>query len=218
MRPGTKIKIQSFFNELKNKFERFKNSFNKKYIIYTGMVVAFIFLIIIIYNIYRSFIYVNPDVPSDYAEYNRNTIFSINKIYMFSSANATNNTTNKALWNLNLHQFTDLGLYINCASTRDEDESTIKKLYITNVKFSDSISGNPNLYYKDIRNFGKLDKIDDNLITDRLNYDVLDPNNDIDYTKPQIKSDGSVPITLSYINYNFKENVIISDTRNSSCV
>ena len=100
----------------------------------------------------------------------------------------------------------------------DDEDYYSKKTEKTNVKFSDSISGNPNLYYKDIRNFGKLDKIDDNLITDRLNYDVLDPNNDIDYTKPQIKSDGSVPITLSYINYNFKENVIISDTRDSSCI
>ena len=119
MRPGTKIRIKSFFNEFKNKFNNMKNGFNKKYLIYSSIVFVFILLIIIIYNLYRSFIYKNPDVPSDYANYNKNTIFSISKIYMFSGADATQNTTNKALWNLNVHQYTDIGLYITPSKTRN---------------------------------------------------------------------------------------------------
>lgn len=211
MKPGTRIKIESFLNKQKDKFSKLKSSLTKKSVIYTSIIAIFILLIIVIFVIYRNVSSNKSNIPSDYAEYNRSTIFEVNNIYMYSSADATSNNTNKALWNLNLHQFTDISISLKISPTKNTSESSIKKLYITNVKISDSIKGNPNLYYKDIREFGKLSKNDDNKIDNRLDYEILDPESQIDYSKPQFKSDASMPITLTYINNDFKENAIVAD-------
>ena len=67
---------------------------------------------------------------------NTRTIFSIDKIYLYSSAGATENVENRAVWNINPYQFTDIAIYIN--NRRDENfnyENTIKELYIDNIKF-----------------------------------------------------------------------------------
>ena len=168
---------------------------------------------------------------ADMASLNSKQTFSIDKIYLYSSANATNNETKKSMWNLNVYQFTDIALYI----------------------------GTPNLHYKNLFEFGKFNLETENLITDRLNYQVLEPtkvdsksniiNNTIsteitdtndnvettslntdlsnsinnsydissaetlDYSKPQIYSDASNPITLEYMNL-IKSNYLVSDIEN----
>ena len=48
-----------------------------------------------------------------FASFNKSTVFSIDGIYMFSSAGATTNIDPKPEWNLNIFQFTDIALYIN---------------------------------------------------------------------------------------------------------
>ena len=119
--------------------------------------------------------------------------------------------------------------------------------------------GTPNLHYKNLFEFGKFNLETENLITDRLNYQVLEPkkidsksniiNNTIstevtdtndnvettslntdlsnsinnsydissaealDYSKPQIYSDASNPITLEYMNL-IKSNYLVSDIEN----
>ena len=174
---------------------------------------------------------------ADMASLNSKQTFSIDKIYLYSSANATNNETKKSMWNLNVYQFTDIALYIS-GNANNKGQNTIKELYIDNVKFN-------------------LET--ENLITDRLNYQVLEPtkvdsksniiNNTIsteitdandnvettslntdlsnsinnsydissaetlDYSKPQIYSDASNPITLEYINL-IKSNYLVSDIEN----
>ena len=189
---------------------------------------------------------------------NSKQTFSIDKIYLYSSANATNNETKKSMWNLNVYQFTDISLYIS-GNASNKDQNTIKELYIDNVKFDSLNAGTPNLHYKNLFEFGKFNLETENLITDRLNFQVVEPANidlksntinntinaevtdntnniettslntdssnninnasdislveTLDYSKPQIYSDASNPITLEYMNL-IKSNYLVSDIEN----
>lgn len=148
---------------------------------------------------------------------NSKTIFSLDKILLFSSASAEHNeVTNKALWDINVAQFTDIALYINNYSSENEltSENTINSLYIDNINFNETPSfGTHNLFYKNVNNFGKYEYVENNLIDDKLNFEIVKEN--INYEVPQLYFDTSSPICLSYINKNIKSNVILSDTQNS---
>ena len=141
---------------------------------------------------------------------NSNTIFSIDNIYMYSSADAENNEEDRAIWNLNVHQYTDIAIYINNRSEELNYENSIKEMYISNVKFSNLEKGTPSLAFKDIHNFGKFTDVEENIIEDKIEYKILN-DGDIDYSKPQMYADCSNPIILEYANKNIKENEIISD-------
>lgn len=194
----------------------------------------------------------------DMTTLNSKQTFSIDKIYLYSSANATNNETKKSMWNLNVYQYTDIALYISGNAT-NKDQNTIKELYIDNVKFDSLNVGTPNMHYKSLFEFGKFNLETENIITDRLNYEVIEPakaehknnvsinsevtntadnveiNNTstdsldssnninstsdipsvetLNYSKPQIYSDVSNPITLEYMNL-IKSNYLVSDIEN----
>lgn len=192
---------------------------------------------------------------ADMTTLNSKQTFSIDKIYLYSSANATNNETKKSMWNLNVYQYTDIALYISGNATNKE-QNTIKELYIDNVKFDSLNVGTPNMHYKSLFEFGKFNLETENIITDRLNYEVIEPakaeqknnvsinsevtdtadnieirdtntnssNNinstsdilsveTLNYSKPQIYSDASNPITLEYMNL-IKSNYLVSDIEN----
>ena len=152
---------------------------------------------------------------------NAKTVFSIDKIYMYSSANAIKNEVTRPIWNLNIYQFTDIAIYIN-NNSEDEltPENSIKSLYIDNVKINQAKKGEQFLYYKQLPDFGKsiysnLDKREDadaEKITDKFEFSILN-DGDIDYSKKQIYADCSTPISLEYVN-NIVDNKIISDIEN----
>lgn len=151
------------------------------------------------------------DSVSEIARLNSKTVFSIDKIYLYSSADANSNETNKPVWDLDIFQFTDIALYIN---NRDESgvtyENTIKTLTIDNVKFNGLETGNPKLYYKNVNDFAKLDINEENEIKDSMEFNIVN-SGDADYTKPVIYSNCQNPITLEYVNSEMKENTTISD-------
>lgn len=141
---------------------------------------------------------------------NSKTVFSIDKIVLYSSANAIENTEKRAVWNINPYQFTDIAIYINNRKDEYFDyENTIKEMYIDNVKFSGPELGFPNLYYKNADDFGKsiytvteasltneeangeeslqeriLEKTEEYKITDKLNFKVLN-DGELDYSTPE---------------------------------
>lgn len=151
------------------------------------------------------------DSVSEIARLNSKTVFSIDRIYLYSSADANSNETNKPIWDLEIFQFTDIALYIN---NRDESgvtyENTIKTLTIDNVKFNGLETGNPKLYYKDVNDFAKLDINEENEIKDSKEFNIVN-SGDADYTKPVLYSNCQNPITLEYVNSEMKENTTISD-------
>ena len=163
------------------------------------------------------------DEVNEFYKLNSKTVFSIDKIYMYSSASATENKVNRPVWNLNLFEYTDIAIYINSKSNDSlSNENTIKSLYIDNIKFGSPKLGEQDLYFKDINDFGKsiIKKNEESVdtkttikteaIKDKLEFSILN-DGDIDYSKPQLYADTSNPISLEYVNTNIKKNQIVSD-------
>lgn len=124
---------------------------------------------------------------------------------------ATENREDRAIWNLNIDQYTDIALYINNRSEIALNyENAIKELYVENIRFSGYELGNPSLYYKDVNDFAKLNLGKENKIEDKLVYKIVN-DGELNYAEPQIYADSSNPITLQYVNENIKTNAIISD-------
>ena len=189
---------------------RKKNKFIVKLIITIALLILCIVTIVNIISIYK--------VNSEFSSYidglsrlNSKTVFSIDRIYLYSSADATSNETTKPVWDLNVSQFTDIAIYINNrAENRVNYENTIKELTISNVQFNNLQSGTPSLYYKNVNDFAKLTNLEENKINDSLEFNIVN-SGDADYTKPVIYSNCQNPITLEYVNTNMEEDTIISD-------
>lgn len=147
------------------------------------------------------------------AQLNATPIFSLDKILVFSSAHATQNAVNnKAVWDLNVSQFTDIAIYLNNHGNNPLTyEHTIQSLYIDNVQYHKMPeTGTPTLLYKNVNQFGKYELIEDNVISHSLHYKIV--AQDINYETPQLYLDASSPICLSFINKDIKTNHILSDT------
>lgn len=189
---------------------RKRNKFITKLIITIALAILCIVTIVYIIGIYK--------VNSEFSSYidglsrlNSKTVFSIDRIYLYSSADATSNETTKPVWDLNVSQFTDIAIYINNrAESGVNYENTIKELTISNVKFNNLQSGTPSLYYKNVNDFAKLTNLEENKINDSLEFNIVN-SGDADYTKPVIYSNCQNPITLEYVNTNIEEDTIISD-------
>jgi hypothetical protein len=152
---------------------------------------------------------------------NAKTVFSIDKIILYSSANAIKNEVTRPVWDLNVYQYTDIAIYINNHSDEElNSENAIKTLYIDNIKLNGVKKGEQSLYFKNAPDFGKSiystvekkEDADSNKIGDKLEFSVLN-DGDINYEKRQIYADCSSPITLEYVN-NIVNNKIISDIEN----
>jgi len=189
---------------------RKRNKFIAKLIITIALLILCIVTIVNIIGIYK----VNSEFSSyidELARLNSKTVFSIDRIYLYSSADATSNETTKPVWDLNVSQFTDIAIYINNRAENGVNyENTIKELTISNVKFNNLQSGTPSLYYKNVNDFAKLTNIEENRINDSLEFNIVN-SGDADYTKPVIYSNCQNPITLEYVNTNMEEDTIISD-------
>lgn len=191
-----------------------KKEEKKKFIIKLTILLV-IFIICVFIGIYMLKVYlVNKDFSESIAEISRlntETIFSIDRIYMYSSADAKSNETNKPIWDLDIFQYTDIALYIN---NREEEgisyENTIKSLTIDNIKFNGLETGTASLYYKNVNEFGKLNIVEENKIGDSLEFNIVN-SGDADYAKPTLYSNCQNPITLEYVNSNMKEETKISD-------
>ena len=187
-----------------------RNKFLTKLIITIALLILCVVSIVEIAKVYT----INDDFSNyidSIARLNSKTVFSIDRIYLYSSAVATSNETTKPVWDLNLYQFTDIALYINNRSDEGVSyENTIKELTIDNIKFNNLQSGTPSLYYKNVNDFAKLTNTDENKITDSLEFNVVN-SGDADYSTPVIYSNCQNPITLEYVNSNMEENTIISD-------
>lgn len=187
-----------------------RNKFITKLIITIALAILCIVTIVYIIGIYK--------VNSEFSSYidglsrlNSKTVFSIDRIYLYSSADATSNETTKPVWDLNVSQFTDIAIYINNRAENGVNyENTIKELTISNVKFNNLQSGTPSLYYKNVNDFAKLTNLEENKINDSLEFNIVN-SGDADYTKPVLYSNCQNPITLEYVNTNIEEDTIISD-------
>ncbi len=140
--------------------------------------------------------------------------FSVDKIVLYSSANATSNETSRNLWNINVYQFTDMAIYLNNNSENSlSSKNTIKELYIDNIKYSPlPEKGTPELYYKAIDNFGIPSLKDENLVHDKLNFKIINSKDSLDTNTASFYETCQTPITLQFVNKDIKANAIIPNT------
>ena len=167
-------------------------------------VVALILLTIIVigsfaYVLYRQiqYYFFATDMENLYSK-NENPVFCIEKIVMFSSANAIDNSEGQTLQDLNICQFTDIAIYIdnmadintlvkesdamgvsieetNDEASRKIKEHTIKELYIDNIKIEGtSARGIKTLTYKSPLRYGKFKTSEE---TDQNNDEEKKDNN-----------------------------------------
>lgn len=187
----------------------------KAKIILTIITIILLFIVIFLaYLVFRKYVLkknFEGDILS-FADKNQSTIFTIDNITLFSSADAgykTNTANNFTIQNL--YQYTDIALFIRNTSNEDTLENTFKKVTIENIQFSNPPKlGEPQLYFKSINNFAKSAIIDDNLITDSFEFNISS-SNEADLNTPTLYNNLANPLTFSYINANIKSDYTITD-------
>ncbi|MCF0124318.1 MAG: hypothetical protein HUJ68_00900 [Clostridia bacterium] len=150
---------------------------------------------------------------------NETAVFNIQKIILYASAVANDNSNNLSLENLSISQFLDLSIYIDNSQFSSEltTETTIKELYIDNISISgNSDIGTKSLNYKpatSISKFKNIDMPDGN----KINFNIVNNNKEnesTNYDQPTFYSDCSNPITLGFVNKDFKTNYSASTDAN----
>ena len=154
------------------------------------------------------------------AEQNENPIFKIQRIIVYSSANAIDTSENESLQDLSILQYSDIAIYLDNTSTVYDitNENTVKELYIDNISISTgSDKGHQYINYKNALDFAKYTEIDETN-SSKIEYHIVntnDENNNTDYETPTFYTDCSNPITLEYMNENIVTNYATSSDSNT---
>ena len=178
-------------------------------------ILLFLVVLVLAYLLFSKYV-LKKNFENDslsFADKNQNTIFTINNIIMFSSADAKNKTSSASNFTIeNLYQYTDMAIFIKNNSDENTLENTLKKVSINNVNFDAPPSiGEPKLYFKSINNFAKSDIIDENAINDSLEFNISSED-ETSLDSPILYNNLANPITLSYVNSNVKTDYTITDT------
>ena len=150
---------------------------------------------------------------------NESPVFEINKIILYSSANAIDNS-NGELKSLDISQFTDIELFINNKAKSEEitAENTINELFIDNIKIeSNSEKGEKIFNYKNPLNCGKYMELD-NWLNDGILFKVInsnEKNKNANYDENIFYTDCSNPISLGYLNKNILTNCEVNSNNAS---
>ena len=172
---------------------------------------SFLYYHLIFYKIYAKNTFANDAV--NIAEQNENPIFTVQRILLYSSATAIDNTKEQSLENISISQFSDIAIYIDNTSTISEltDENTIKELYIDNININSDIeNGERFINYKNPLDFGEYKELNK---TDRIDFKIINTNSqneNSNYSEPTFYTDCSNPISLGYMNKDLLKNYSVS--------
>ena len=157
---------------------------------------------------------------------NQSPTFSIDKIYLCSSANAIDNTAEQKLDNLGIYQYTDIAVYLK--NNKEEgltDKNTIKELYIDDIDLKlDYNIGKTSLVYTNLLKIGSKEELyqmvlnSKNIQKDKIDFKIIstnEQNNEANYDEATFYADCSNPISLKYINEISTEYTV---SKNSSAV
>lgn len=177
-------------------------------------VILFVLIIILGYFVFRKYVLKKKfeDDILNFANKNESTIFIVDNITLFSSADAEykTNTTNSFTIQ-NLYQYTDIALFIKNTSDENTLENTLKKVTINNINFSTNLNlGKPKLYFKSLNDFAKSTITENNLITDSFEFNISSSDN-ADLSTPTLYNNLANPLTFSYVNSNIKSDYTITD-------
>ena len=132
-------------------------------LLFTVLIITSFIVFLLYYNLVFSVVFARNAFANEMieiADENESTIFSIQKIVLYSSANAIDNSADQSLKDMSICQYTDISIYIDNISTISEltDENTIKQLYIDNIVINSNADiGTKSLNYKNPLNFGKYE-------------------------------------------------------------
>lgn len=146
------------------------------------------------------------ETSSRFAENNKDATFRIEKIILYFSANAVDNS-NGNLQDIDISQYTDMEIYINNTSKIREltAENTVNELFIDNIKInSNSNIGTKLINYKNPQNCGKYVNLN-NYANDGILFNIIKSNEKlktVDYENNIFYTDCSNPISLGYVNKN----------------
>ncbi len=184
----------------------------------------FLFILIalfLLFLLYYTFV-INPTIKKNtfteqvlsISDGNNETIFSVQKILIYGSANVKNSSSISALENLEITQFTDISIQIDNLVNSDEltGKNTIKELYIDNIVTKTNIGINA-LNYKDPNMFGVFTPIT-NAQNNRIDFNIInsnEENSNANYSDPTFYMDCSNPITIGFSNSDLISNYSVTD-------
>ena len=154
------------------------------------------------------------------ANQNQNSVFRINRILLYSSANAIDSSDNQSLQNLDICQYTDIAISIDNTSYIQDltTTNTIQELYIDNINIrTNSDKGTKILNYKNLNNFGIFEEIS-NPEDGKINFNIIntnEQNENTDYNLPSFYADCSNPISLGYLNKDIVKGFSVNEQVNS---
>ena len=192
-------------------------------LIFTLLIIALFIIFLLYYNFVFSVVFARNSFKNQMVEIsdgNENSVFNIQKVLLYSNANAIDNSENNSLKNMSICQYTDLSIYIDNTSYISEltDENTIKQLYIDNIEATTNADmGTKIVNYKNPLDFGKYKKIK-SPENGRIDFNIIntnEANESTDYSEPTFYTDCSNPITLGYMNKDILTNYSVSQDANS---
>lgn len=192
-------------------------------LVFTILIIVLFAVFLLYYNLVFSVVFARNSFANEMieiADENENSIFNIQKILLYSNANAIDNSKDQSLKDMSICQYTDISIYIDNTSTISEltDENTIKQLYIDNIVATSSANiGNKVLNYKNPLDFGKYQMIEapEN---NRIDFNIVNTNSENennDYANPTFYTDCSNPISLGYMNKDILTNYSVSKDANT---
>lgn len=189
------------------------------------IILADILLIIFAFYAYKQ-IFIMEQRKNSYAEAsqkfveeNKEPVFKIGKIILYSSANAIDNSDGQ-LKNIDISQFTDIEIYVDNSKKSEAitAENTINEMYIDNIKFSTKTNtGTQALNYKNPFDCGKFIELE-NYRDDGILFKVTNTNekdSSSDYNDNIFYTDCSNPISLGFVNKNLLTGCEVNSTNGS---
>lgn len=190
--------------------------------VFTILIITLFMVFLLYYNLVFSVVFARNSFANEMIELsdeNENAIFTIQKIILYSNANAIDNSQDLSLKDMSINQYTDISIYIDNTNISSEltNENTIKELYIDSiVATSNADLGTKILNYKNPLDFGKYKMIKEPE-NNRIDFNIVNTNSENethDYTNPTFYTDCSNPISLGYMNKDILTNYAISQDAN----
>ena len=111
----------------------------KKFILTIITAILFLFVLFLSYLLFNKYVLKKNFEESilPFAENNQNTVFKIDKIVFFSSADSLNKNASASNFTIeNLYQYTDIALFIDGGNSEKNLENTFKDVRIENIKWN----------------------------------------------------------------------------------
>lgn len=192
------------------------NEINRETLKIITILIILLIIFIFIYLYFLKNIFIKKNFEKEYtsiSNLNEETIFSLDKIVLFSSATTNSNSLNNSVWNLDISQYCDICIYLNNIKNENSSKNVVKQLYIDNMEISKPEYGTPCLYKKSVEDFGKCSFSDDKIISDRFDFNVVGSNNIINYSNNEIYNNLSTPLSIGFYNKNIKTGFLNSDSQ-----